>query len=289
MSIKDEWRRLADKVKAWWEEFLRAQIIDDDPHDAEGGASPWSETWKAPSWPAVSKASCWEGASAQIRHMNILSPHISDGKCLERLNWAAHRGCNSVHVFVSNQGDGEGSGYSIYGTGEPTPGTVDSKSVSRMKERIELAHERGLAVALWLLADDSSRWNKILLKNPVAYAMDLEKSGLLAVADLVVLGLELDEYASESQVAALEKAVRSVWNGTVGTHHTSGKAPFAKHGDVVFWQVNPGKNQAQIVSEVQKAKNAMGKPVNMFEIARNPQRELCEAALNAGAVGVGNW
>jgi len=283
MSIKSEWK----KVETWWKRIWHSIVIN-DPNEGTGYEWPWGATKKA-SWPSVAKASCWEGSNAQVRHMNLLSPRLDDNTVAKRLDWAQQRGCNCVHLFVANQGDGEGAGYSIYGTGEPTPGTINDKTVKMMKQRMEGAINRGLAVAVWLLADDSSRWNKILLNNPVAYAHDLMRSGILDYASMVVLGLELDEYASEGQVAALEGAVRAVWSGKIGVHHTSGKAPFASHGDVVFWQVNPGKSAGQIESTVLGARKSTGKPVVMFECERHPARELCEAALSAGAVGVGNW
>lgn len=286
MSIKSEWRKIEARWKAWWRE-LKGQLVADDP--ADKAVEELSAATAVPSWPAVAKASCWQGKNASIRHMNILSPRIADETVKERLDWAKGRGCNSVHLFVANQGDGEGAGYSIYGTGEPTPGMYDVKSARKMRERIQWARERNLAVAVWLLADDSSRWNKVLLSNPVAYAHDLLASGVLDLADMVVLGLELDEYASDAKVKALASAIREVWAGKIGTHHTGGKAPFAQHGDVVFWQVSPGKSAATVAQSVQSARKSTGKPVVMFELARQPARELCEAALAAGAVGVGNW
>lgn len=285
MSIKSEWQ----KVQDWWRRFTSGPESAPKKKAAEKKSVVIDQSTSVPSWPEVSKASCWEGKNAQVRHMNLLSPRISDDTVKSRLDWAVERGCNTVHLFVCNQGDGEGAGYSIYGTGEPTPGTFDEKNARQMRERILWARGRKLAVALWLLADDSSRWNKVLLSNPVAYAHDLLRSGVLDWADMVVLGLELNEYASDGQVKALAEAIREVWGGKLGTHHTSGKAPFAKYGDVVFWQESPGKSAAYISAAVASARKATGKAVVMFEMERQPARELCKTALAAGAVGVGNW
>lgn len=278
MSIKNEWKKLEARWKAYWAEFRRKYLEDPVVASTAGGAS---------GLPNPSRASCWDGANAQVRHMNTLSPAFSDEQAADRFQWAADRGCNTVHLFVANQGDGEGAGYSIYGK-EPKPGKPDAASVECMAGRLRKAHGKGLSVVLWLMADDSSKWNKTLLGNPVQYALDLKESGLLALADGVVLGLEMDEYMGSGQASALAAAVRSVYGGPVGTHHTSGKAPFAALGDFLCWQVKPGASAAQIKAETAKAAK-FGKRVIMFEIARNPQRALCEAALDAGAAGVGNW
>ena len=289
MSLKSEWKKWEAKWKAWWGEFKERHLVAEDPSEREGrtGAPRQDSDGAARGWPTPSRASCWE-KKAGVRHMNTLSAKFSDEQAADRFQWAADRGCNAVHLFVCNQGDGEGAGYSIYG-GEPTMGKVDSEAVARMARRIRAARGKGLAVCLWLMADDSSKWNKTLLSDPARYAADLKSSGLLDVADAVCLGLEMDEYMSAGQAQTLAAAVRGVYSGTVGTHHTSGKGTFAGLGDIVFWQVEPGKSAAEVASAVQKAKKSTGKPVVMFELARNPARGLCEAALAAGAAGVGNW
>lgn len=279
MSLKAEWKKIETRWKAWWAEFKRKHIVADDPNDP----APASVS----GWPTPSRASCWDGKNASKRHMNTLSPAFSDEQAADRFQWAADRGCNAVHLFIANQGDGEGAGYSIYG-GAPTLGSPDSGAVERMARRLRAARGKGLSVALWLLADDSSKWNAALLAAPERYAADIKRSGLLDYADCVVLGLELDEYAKKPQVETLAAAVRGVWSGPVGTHHTSGKAPFAGLGDLLFWQMEPGQSADAVKRSVAAAK-AFGKPVVAFELARSPARDLCEAAFAAGAVGCGNW
>ena len=66
---------------------------------------------KTPSWNECTKASCWQGQNAGTRHMNILSPKFSDAVFRDRVKWAKARGCNTLHLFLINKGDGEGSGY----------------------------------------------------------------------------------------------------------------------------------------------------------------------------------
>lgn len=167
-------------------------------------------------------------------------------------------------------------------------GRLDESAVERMARRCRMAIRKGLSVVLWLLADDSDDWVKTVLGNPGQFAADLAASGLLRYASCVVLGLEMNE-TKGGNWSGLASAVRKVWEGPIGTHHTNDVGTYAKLGDLVFWQVAKGTSAAGVASAVQKARKSTGKPVVMFELARNPQRALCEAALAAGAVGVGNW
>lgn len=248
----------------------------------------WFPKTFKPSWKDCSRASCWEGSNAQTRHMNILSPKFSLEKAKQRLTWAKQRGCNCVHLFLCNKGDGEGSGYSIYGT-TPNVGHPDKATVAVFEKRVKYARKLGLGVVFWLLADDSTDWNRALAKNADGYLRDLKGTGLLDYASTIVLGLELDEWAGRSEVAALSAACRNHAKGIkTGVHHTSGKGQFAELADILFWQVSPGRSVSQIRQDT-KGALAFGKPLNMFEIARYPVRELAQACIDAGAFGVGNW
>lgn len=276
MSLKKELSRLRLRLSLWLSKLATSKVA------RELGVSKASK-----GLPSQSLASCWDGKNAAVRHMNTLSPKFSDDQAKDRFAWALNRGCNTVHLFVCNQADGEAAGFSIYG-GKPNPGTPDKSASDNMVRRIKMARDKGLAVVLWLMADDSSAWNKILLSNPVQYAADLRASGVLDQADAVCLGLEMDEYMSTAQASALASAIRGVYNGKLATHHTAGKATFASLGDLLFWQTKTGLSAAQVKAEVAKAAKH-GKPVVAFELERSPSRSLCEAALSSGAVGVGNW
>jgi len=50
-----------------------------------------------PSWDKTTKASCWQGGDAEVRHMNILSPHMPEETFKARVKWAKDRKCNTVH------------------------------------------------------------------------------------------------------------------------------------------------------------------------------------------------
>lgn len=240
-----------------------------------------------PAWDDATLASCWSGANAGQRNMNILSPGMSDRKFKERVAWQEKRGANTVHLFVSNKADGEYAGYSIYGASWDW--SIDKAYCGTFRERIAYCRGRGLAVVLWLFADDSADWNRTAAKDFPRYLSDLKNEGLLTYASTVVVGLELDEYFNASQVAALVKATRAVYGGKVGTHQTSGRADFAGLADICFYQVAPGRSASWIEAEARKIAGAVGKPMNFFELDRRENRSLCEAALKGGAYAVGNW
>jgi hypothetical protein len=240
-----------------------------------------------PAWDDATLASCWSGNNAEKRMMNLLSPAFSDGKVKERLAWQKGRGCNTVHLILCNRADGEGGGYSIYGA--KMFGAIDSGWCKLAKKRIAECRGAGMAVVLWGMTDDDGGWNDQLIKDPARYMKDLKNAGLLDFCSMFVLCLEMtEERFTLAQWVAYRDAVRSVFNGKIGTHHNSERADYAQLGDVLLYQTEPGKSAAQIRTITRKAL-ATGKPVNFFELSRNPARDLCEAAMSEGAYGCGNW
>lgn len=236
-----------------------------------------------PRWSRCTKASCWDGKNAQKRMMNILSPFFPEDEFRARVKWAEARGCDTLHLFLVNKGDGEGAGYRV----------TDPDTAKLMERRIVWARKRGLAVVLWILADDSSAWAKEIFANPSA-TIDAARN-LWPHASTVVLGLEMDEYGAPQDWQRLKDALRRRYSGRIGTHHKSGRYGYAGLGDIVFAQCEPPKPKeppeagAARVKAAVKAALAVGRPVNMFELERHPARELAQAALDAGAFGVGNW
>ena len=247
------------------------------------------ESGGVPAWDEATRASCWDGANAECRMMNVLSPLMDDATFKERLRFMKGRGANTAHVFIVNQRNGECAGYSPWGIGVgPSAAPCDEQTVRFMRHRICVLRDHGLAVVVWVMSDDSAPWAKALAANADAYLQRIKEAGLLAEASTVVAGLEMDEYWSSAEAARVVGAIRSVYGGAVGVHHTDGRAPFAGLGDILFYQTAPGKSAAQIAAETRRAL-AYGRPVNFFELDRHANRPLCEAALSAGAFGVGNW
>lgn len=234
-----------------------------------------------PSWRDAVHASCWDGANASRRMMNILSPHFSDSKFKEYVKWMKGRGCDTAHVFLINQRDGEGAGYNC---------ATDPAAAKVARRRIEKLRSDGFAVVPWIIADDSSAWAKDLFANARAHVKALSKAGLFDHASYVVLGLEMDEYGTATQWSDLRTALDAVWKGRVGVHHTSGnRFPYAHLGDIVLGQLDPKTATPAAVRAQIAAIRAKGKAAVGFEYARGPARELADAALDAGADGVGNW
>lgn len=258
----------------------------------------WKEIWETikgwfgggssiPKWDECTKASCWNGANASQRMMNILSPHMSEDKFKSYMEWMKSRGCNTAHVFTSNQKDGENAGYCIYGPSWSWK--VNADYCKLMINRIKALRKNKFGIVLWLFADDSGGYNSEAKKNFAQYLSDLKKQGFLDYASTVVVGLELNEYYSASDVAKLVSATHQYYSGKIGTHQTSGQYSFAGLANICFYQVNPGMSVSGIKAEAAKVKAITGMPLNFFEIERSPSREKCEAAMAGGAFGVGNW
>ena len=240
-----------------------------------------------PDWDDCTKSSNWT-ANASQRMMNILSPHMDDGTFKARLKWIKKRGCNCVHLILANKADGECAGYSIYGN--KFDFAIDENYANCIKNRIKKIYKEDLGIVLWMITDDSNAWAKTMKSNPAQYFSDVKNLGLFKYASTVVLGLELEEYFnSSSTVSSMISTLRNYYSGKIGTHHVSNKYSLGQHADIVFLQVNPGTSKDAIAAYVKNVKSALNKPVNMFEIERNEDREKSETAMNAGAFGCGNW
>ena len=241
--------------------------------------------WFRPSWDECTIASLWDGGNAERRMMNTLSPRMSDGKFRDYLKWQRDRGCNTAHVFVSNQADGECAGYCIYG--HTVSWTLDAATVKVMLARVKAYRRAGMGVVLWLLADDSGAMNKALLDGVELFAKDLKKTGLLKYASMVCLGLEMSEYVG-GNAGNLLNAVRGVWDGKVATHDISGSLRYAGYGDIVFAQVKPTVSDSEMLRFAAMVKGT-GKPGGVIECDRHANRERCQKLIDAGLPFVGNW
>ena len=238
-----------------------------------------------PSWRDCIHASCWDGANASRRLMNILSPTFPDAKVKEYTAWMLGRGCDTAHVILINRADGEGGGYNC---------ATDANAARIAKRRIKSLFMDGFAIVPWLVTDDSPAWSADLAKNADTRIEALAKAGLFDLASYVVLGLEMDEHkshpAGRDGWTRVANALRARYGGRIGVHHTSGNEfPFAGMGDIVLGQLDPAKaSPANIRAQIAAIKS-IGKSAVGFEYARHPDNGLARAALAAGAIGVGNW
>jgi len=222
-------------------------------------------------------ASCWNGPNAAERMMNMLSPKMSDSKFGKYLAWMKGRGCTAAHVFLANGADGECAGYAGW----------NDADLPVMLLRVQRLRDAGLVVIPWIIADDSKDLLRKLFADPAKLIGKMR--GLLNNAPCVVIGLEMDEGGNASQWKAVRDAIRKYYAGPLGVHHCSGNGfKYAKYGDVICGQLNPGCSEAQVKAQIARIR-ALGKRAVGFEYARGANRKLAQAALDAGAEGVGNW
>ena len=241
---------------------------------------------KKKSWDQCTKSSNWT-KKASWRMMNMLSPGMSDSKFEERLKFIKSRDCNTVHLILCNHADGECANYSIYGNS--ISWKVNKDFVNVMKKRIDRLYKEGYGIVLWLVTDNAGDWNKTIVSKADRYCKDLNDNGLLDKASIVVVGLEVEDYWTYDQAKKMVNALRKVYSGKVGIHEISGHRDYASLVDIFFYQTETEKNAAQIKAESQKICKSMSRPVCFFELSRDENRKLSQAALDGGAFAVGNW
>lgn len=225
-------------------------------------------------------ASCWHGANAAERMMNVLSPKMPDDVFGKRLAFMVGKGCTVAHVFLANQGDGEYAGYAAWNDGDR----------EKMLKRWETIRDAGLVLVPWVIADDSKAYRDKLFAD--ADRLVGKMATFLASPPYVVIGLEMDEDKSVTagQWQKVRDAVRKYYKGPLGVHHCSGNSfKFASLGDIILGQLEPGCTEEQVKNQINVIRKNKGKRAVGFEYERGPNRKLCLAALEAGAEGVGNW
>ena len=231
-----------------------------------------------PSWRKCTKASCWDGANAGRRMMNILSPHFTNDKFREYVKWMEDRGCNTAHVFFANQGDGEGAGYWV------------TDRLDLAKWRIKYLRLHGFGVVPWLMADDSSAYARTFFTQADSIIKLYKEKSLFDHVSFVCLGLEMDEYGKMDEWIRVRNAVAKYCPKLrIATHHTSGKLTFAGLGHIVCDQLEPRQATADAIAASVQRILAMGKQAIGFEYARHADRDKSNAAFSAGAFSVGNW
>lgn len=271
-------RKLAEHIEKWNAEADAARAAE-EPTPPQGEDAPDSAQTALSAYP-LGIASCWHGANASERMMNVLSPKMPDDVFGKRLAFMVGKGCTVAHVFLANQGDGEYAGYAAWNDGDR----------ERMLKRWETIRDAGLVPVPWVVADDSSSYLPKLFADADKLVGKMT-TFLTAECPYVVIGLEMDENknVTASQWGKVRDAVRKYYKGPLGVHHCSGSSfKFADLGDIILGQLNPGCTEDQVKAQI-KAIKAKGKRAVGFEYERGPSRKLCLAALEAGAEGVGNW
>lgn len=293
-----KWTKLRDRVLDWVVEKLGLQDLlrDTEGAGSSNGQAPADDGCGVSSDPSPARpetpssslpgayplgiASCWHGANASERMMNILSPKMSDETFGKRLAWMKGQGCTAAHVILANAGDGEAGGYAAW----------NDSDRPKMLRRWETIRDAGFALVPWIITDDSKAYRDQLFADADRLVGKMA-TFLTAECPYVVLGLEMDEdkNVTAGQWQKVRDAVRKHYKGPLGVHHCSGNSfKFASLGDIILGQLDPGCTESQVKAQV-KAIKAKGKRAVGFEYSRGPSRKLCLAALEAGAEGVGNW
>jgi hypothetical protein len=214
--------------------------------------------------------------------MNILSPGMSDEKFRQYMAWMKDRGCDAAHVFLVNQSDGECAGWNC---------STNPDHAKLAKKRIRRLFLEGFAIVPWVIADDSPSYIRDLFAHPDERVKALADARLFDHASYVVVGLEMDEAGGGAtgwpKVAA---AIRKHFKGKLGTHHASGNSfRYANLGEIVLGQLEPSAATASAIQHQIAVIRQLGKDAVGFEYARQANRDKAQAALNAGAIGCGNW
>ncbi len=282
MGLKKKLKKLLEKfvgkVKAWIDEQnAAADAAREDEQESCPSSAELPEA--AQPWNKCRYSSNWNGTNASKRHMNMVSPKMSDKQFGEYLAWIVANGCDHVHLLMVNQADGECAGYDTL---------TDSKSRQVALDRVVTIRAKGLGVVAWVVADDSNDYRKRIFADPKKYADGL--SYFFPYLSYICLGLEMDEgEGSSAKWKSLRDAIKAAgWNGKFATHHTSGKATHAGLGSIVCDQLDPSCSTADISKSV-KALRYKGYEVCGFEYSRGPDKSRSQAALDAGAFSCGNW
>lgn len=239
-------------------------------------------------WHECTRASCWSGKNAERRMMNILSPHMPEAKADEYIAWMKARGCNTAHVLICNERDGEFAGYCPYG--REMNGLTNPGAYMHMRSRMAKIRAAGMAVIPWIFADDGPSYNRKPDSTYVRLFAECNAVGLFGEAPFISLGIELDEYFDAVRVKNLTDILRKMCGGKpIAVHQSAGRYDFAQFGDIVCLQLEPGLSPARIERDVRDCAHNTKKPVCAFELDRHENRALCEAALRGGAFSVGNW
>lgn len=158
--------------------------------------------------------------------------------------------------------------------------------------RLDYLNSIGLKPVMWLMADDSPN----LVKLTMAEHADHNK--LIAQRhdsqiDHYVIGLEVDEYWSASQVNELIADLKQYTDKPIGVHLTPATPlEYVVNADVIYLQTGFGLTPEQFKEKVKATLSATSKPVIVSEYHLNstsPEaKQLGDIACSLGAIGTGN-
>ena len=152
--------------------------------------------------------------------------------------------------------------------------------------------QSGSRIVMWMRTDDSPELDAWSAQKFEDYCRLIYKD----LGDLIseyVIGLECNEYWSMDTTSRFVNFLRNLSGKKIGVHTSSTKhIDYAKVADVYYLQTGFDTSVSDIKSKVSYAINYLNKPVIAAEYAKSGEtqsaKNLGNAAIDAGAVGVGN-
>ena len=173
--------------------------------------------------------------NAGVRCMNMAylgaTPDYVEG-LLDRMQAG---GCNVVWIFAENERDGSPLPTTIYADNKFGQ-VVHADRVKHVRSVLERCRARGLAVVLWLTADDGGAVTSASEERMLAHC---RYSIELLAPDEVVVGLEANEDGrKEHMQAMIAECHRIAPNMRVGVHLTKGRwqEAISWNADVLYYQ-----------------------------------------------------
>jgi len=291
---KDFWDRLADALSKWWKDNFQSGGGADNsdsnpPHD------PAPQPVPPPSTSDIHRAS-FLFDNAGTRCMNAFG--MPEQKFKETVERCRKNGDTVYYAFLNNEKDGNHAGFSPYKDNK-IGGEIDRAKVSMMQDRIKYIRENGMAVVLWLRADDSPSFNRAsedaqkTMQSHAAQYFD-------GLVDGYCLALEWDEYEGDTaRMHRYAAHLRQHTDRDIGVHFTSGnKASLANKilGAVAgsrtyYLQYGFGKNTCYVGELTRQVRAELDLNIRLIgcEYNKNSDRkDYAEAILKNGAAGYGN-
>lgn len=254
--------------------------------------------------------------NAGTRVMNILSYQKSEDGFKQLVARCKANGDTHIYLYLANAGDGNPPKTSFY-VNDQHAGTIDPGRLNMMQARIQYCKDQGLCVIAWLYPDDSSSIVRATMIDGVAVLGHSSLSNntnvnvicrasfdkqfkyvadVLANFDSLVcgycMGIELNEYFSNSQVSQLVAKMKSSTTKSVGVHWTIGGTSLCG-ADSLYYQYGFGLSASKVKSITQSKKATVPAGIRFIaaEYAKSSDKEgigLGNAALDGGADGTGN-
>lgn len=298
-------QKMADYTKTWWGRIylawkqFRAEMKSggaEKPEQEQGETEQGGAEILQPSTPSDIHRASFLFDNAGTRCMNAFG--MPEQKFKETVERCRKNGDNIYYAFLNNEKDGNYAGFSLY-KGNQIGGEIDKHIVSVMQDRIKYIRANGMAVVLWLRADDSPSFNRAsedAQKKMQAHATQYF-DGLV---DGYCLALEWNEY--EGDTARMHRYATHLRQHTyrdIGVHFTSGnKASLANRilGAVAgsrtyYLQYGFGKNTGYVGELTRQVRAELDAHIRLIgcEYNKNSDRkDYAEAILANGAAGYGN-